>query len=63
MRRIARTIAPPVLLVGALLALGLAPGAVRDSGRAEAAVANTTTRTYYIAADEVNWNYAPLGRN
>jgi|tagenome__1003787_1003787.scaffolds.fasta_scaffold20830792_1 FtsP/CotA-like multicopper oxidase with cupredoxin domain len=63
MRRIARTVAPPVLLVGALLAVGLAPGAVRDSGRAEAAVANTTTRTYYIAADEVNWNYAPLGRN
>ncbi|MDH3385979.1 MAG: hypothetical protein OEL77_08205, partial [Nitrosopumilus sp.] len=22
-----------------------------------------TTRTYYIAADEVEWNYAPLGLN
>ena len=63
MRGIVRTIAPPALLVGALFAVGVTTGPTRDAGRAEAAAATTTTRTYYIAADEVDWNYAPLGRN
>ena len=63
MRGIVRTIAPPALLVGALFAVGVTTGPTRGAGRAEAAAATTTTRTYYIAADEVDWNYAPLGRN
>jgi hephaestin len=33
------------------------------AGRAHAAVSTSTTRTYYIAADEVTWDYAPTGRN
>ena len=36
------------------------PGAAR--ARAQTAAA-ATTRTYYIAADEVDWDYAPAGRN
>ena len=63
MRGIVRTIAPPALLVGALFAVGVTTGPTRGAGRAEAAAATTTTRTYYIAADEVDWNYAPLVRN
>ena len=31
--------------------------------QAGAAAAGGVTRTYYIAADEVDWNYAPQGRN
>ena len=30
---------------------------------ANSAVPTTQTRTYYIAADEVHWNYAPHGKN
>jgi hephaestin len=30
---------------------------------ASAAQSSATTRTYYIAADEVNWDYAPEGQN
>jgi hephaestin len=30
---------------------------------ASSAVPSTQTRTYYIAADEVDWNYAPQGKN
>lgn len=40
--------------------LPLAP-AVRAQSRA--GKAQGKTRTYYIAADEVNWNYAPSGRD
>ena len=28
-----------------------------------AALADGTVRTYYIAADEITWNYAPTGLN
>src|SRR5215831_14440432 len=34
--------------------LGLESGAAQASGQ---------TRVYYIAAEEVNWNYAPAGRD
>jgi hephaestin len=34
-----------------------------DVAGASAAASSTTTRTYYIAADEVNWDYAPERRN
>ncbi len=40
--------------------LWIAP-AVR--GQSSADKPQGKTRTYYIAADEVNWNYAPLGRD
>src|SRR3954452_2161122 len=48
-------------LLGALLlfiGIGNGRGAV-DTAHS----ATVQTRTYYIAADEVNWNYAPQGKN
>ena len=41
-------------------ALSLAPA---TRGQSASAKAHGKTRTYYIAADEVNWNYAPSGRD
>lgn len=39
-------------------------GASRDHTAQAASITTTPqTRTYYIAADIVDWNYAPLGRN
>ncbi len=32
-------------------------------GQSNAGKPQGKTRTYYVAADEVNWNYAPLGRD
>ena len=49
-------------LMGALIVLWAATNGGQGSARAQTAAA-TTTRTYYIAADEVDWNYAPAGRN
>src|SRR5579862_1013751 len=40
--------------------LSLTP-AIQAQGSTEKA--QRKTRTYYIAADEVNWNYAPSGRD
>ncbi|MFE5836402.1 multicopper oxidase domain-containing protein [Arthrobacter sp. NPDC056493] len=61
---------PPVWVIGTIL-LGilaaLAP-LFLASGTATARVSTATAyvpqaRTYYIAADEVEWNYAPTGKN
>ena len=61
---------PPVWVVGTIL-LGilaaLAP-LLLSSGPATAKVSAATayvpqTRTYYVAANEVGWNYAPSGKN
>lgn len=49
----------PYLLVGAVALPVLAAVAVTQIGRD----ARGTTHTYYIAADEVEWDYAPTGRN
>jgi len=53
-RHAARTLAPLVIL--ALIILMVAP--LASVGKAAG-----VTRTYYIAADEVEWNYAPTGIN
>lgn len=61
-------------VTGAVIALGGAAAIVVGSGgatghllhhesQANAAVIGGVTRTYYIAADEIDWNYAPEGRN
>lgn len=55
-RRIALSLG---LLVPVWAVLALAAPAERPTDVVEAAV----TRTYYIAADEVDWDYAPLGYN
>src|SRR4051794_36931644 len=49
-------------LAGALILL-LAPGGQRPGAARAQAGPTTAIRTYYIAADEVNWDYAPTGRN
>ena len=59
----ARTAVLSVLgLSAALIVLWATTGAGRGTARAQTAVAGTV-RTYYIAADEVEWDYAPAGRN
>ena len=50
-----------VALLGAFLVLIGAGG--EKVPTAKSAVPTTQTRTYYIAADEVDWNYAPQGKN
>jgi len=45
-------------LISVLLSIAPAIRAQSNSGKAHG-----KTRTYYIAADEVNWNYAPSGRD
>ena len=51
-----------VLGAAAVAATIAGVGTFGGSGRSVAATTGVT-RTYYIAADEVNWNYAPGGRN
>ena len=59
----ARTAVLSVLgLSAALVVLWATTGAGRGTARAQTAAA-ATVRTYYIAADEVDWDYAPAGRN
>jgi manganese oxidase len=36
---------------------------IAETGHATAAEPTCNTRTYYVAADEVNWDYAPSGRD
>ncbi|MBV9082624.1 MAG: multicopper oxidase domain-containing protein [Acidobacteriaceae bacterium] len=36
---------------------------IAETGHATAAEPTGNTRTYYVAADEVNWDYAPSGRD
>src|SRR5688572_25385967 len=53
----------PVLVVGLIAAVGCSTasggaGTERPAGEGEG-----VTRTYYIAADEVVWDYAPSGTN
>ncbi len=52
-----RIVVPAVLLLSSIVAGCDALGANRDS------LQEPTTRTYYIAADEVVWDYAPTGEN
>jgi FtsP/CotA-like multicopper oxidase with cupredoxin domain len=49
------------LAITAALAVYLFPGLVGRGGAATAA--GGATRTYYVAADEVAWDYAPSGMN
>ena len=59
----ARTAVLSVLgLSAALVVLWATTGNGRSTARAQTAAA-ATVRTYYIAADEVDWDYAPAGRN
>ena len=51
------------LFVFALVLSIAIPGSLAASGAASAASPTGKTRTYYIAADEVQWNYAPSGRD
>jgi FtsP/CotA-like multicopper oxidase with cupredoxin domain len=64
MRRISlswaqRLLAAATLMIAAAVGLALYPGFGGSAGTAKAA----TTRTYYVAADEVAWDYAPSGSN
>ncbi|HET7081707.1 MAG TPA: multicopper oxidase domain-containing protein [Chloroflexia bacterium] len=56
-----------VILVGSGLSLLLSPNAgtlpVAAQTKPEPLAAGGQVRTYYIAADEVEWDYAPLGYN
>jgi len=62
MRSTARIAVPGSLaLLGAFLLFFGIGGQKAPSARS--AVPTTQTRTYYIAADEVDWDYAPTGRN
>ena len=59
----ARTAVLSVLgLSAALIVLWATTGNGRSTARAQSVTA-PTVRTYYIAADEVDWDYAPTGRN
>ena len=49
-------------LTGAFLLLWATNGGRRNAASAQS-VSPATTRTYYIAADEVDWDYAPARRN
>jgi FtsP/CotA-like multicopper oxidase with cupredoxin domain len=49
-------------MTGGFLLLWATSGGGRNAARAQS-VSPATTRVYYIAADEVNWDYAPAGRN
>src|SRR3954447_8215705 len=65
MRAPARIAVLAVLAVtGGFLLLWATSGGGRNAAQAQAqSVSPATTRVYYIAADEVNWDYAPAGRN
>ncbi len=56
-RRIARTILGTAWLAGIVLCAHAVPS------YAASTVAAGKTRTYYVAADEVQWDYAPSGRD
>lgn len=52
------------ILIAALLGvLAVTAGCSRNAYSATAGASEGRTRTYFIAADEVEWNYAPIGRN
>ena len=55
-RRWARRI---LVLFVTVSALFLAPARGQEKPKSSGG----RTRTYYVAADEVNWNYAPAGRD
>src|SRR3954452_17467955 len=62
MRTTARVaVAATVAAMGVFLALVGIGG--EKVGVAKSATPTTQVRTYYIAADEVDWNYAPQGKN
>ena len=60
---------PPAWVIGTILMgilAALAPLFFASGATAKVSTAVTyvpQTRTYYIAADEVEWNYAPTGKN
>jgi hephaestin len=62
MRATARVaVAAAIGLLGTFLVLvGIGS---EKAGVAQSATPTTQVRTYYIAADEVDWNYAPQGKN
>lgn len=57
--------ATPVLIIGCSQQADSATehGAIPQASAATPASGTGKTRTYYIAADEVDWDYAPDGRN
>jgi len=64
-RTTAHLIAATVLTALAVIATGCAktPASSSDGMAPAASVSGTETVTYYIAADEVDWNYAPADTN
>jgi len=56
-----RKIAGSMLVAFCLFVMALCTHPVQVRGAAAAPAG--TTRTYYVAADEVNWDYAPSGRD
>jgi hephaestin len=61
---VAAVIAIAAVIAAVTAASGAAPASPHHGhATARAAAAGPVTRTYYIAADEVEWNYAPQGRN
>ena len=50
-------------ITGAALATGLMVVALGSSAERAGAVASGAVRVHYIAADEVDWDYAPSGKN
>jgi multicopper oxidase len=56
---IARTIAGSIILAGLLTAQVFG----QDSKRPAHPASHKTTRTYFIAAEDVNWDYAPSGQD
>lgn len=66
MRRISLSWMERIAVAGALaavVAVGLALFPGFGGGGGNATAAGGQTRTYYVAADEVKWDYAPSGRN
>jgi manganese oxidase len=50
----------PFFLV-TLMFLIVVPAFSQTKGNESASVSSARTRTYYIAADEIDWDYSPLG--
>jgi FtsP/CotA-like multicopper oxidase with cupredoxin domain len=53
----------PALLAGALLAGGCGSAVTQSNAPPTRASGAGVTRTYYVAADHVTWDYAPTGMN
>jgi FtsP/CotA-like multicopper oxidase with cupredoxin domain len=53
----------PILAIGVVVSISVFPGGERIGAQGTRAPAAGKTRTYYVAADEVQWDYAPSGRD